>query len=600
MLRLRGQMRVAAISPRMIAQWLFASLLVVAHAASVAAFQPTQVTVTSGFTLHAPRQGNASLPIKTNGLHVSVAKRDWPGDPGYHQCDVTVSAVVPRSSERVITVRLELTDSWFRWNRDHGDIAVTGVVVIPPGEASASSTMLLPEHRAWQNVKLDVWDDGEALKDMTDQTYLSSYGRTTQGDPAILAIGASHNFPDTSIDGWKRAFNAGLLDLPTDWLAYTSVDVAIIDRKLLGDLIAKHPARWKAMRAWIATGGNLWIYGVQDSDVRRGELAELLDLVPKSDGESESPNVPWQAVQNVSSGAMWIRLGGGVVVALEMKTPRNATVAWKWITDAAGTGRTDWSSRNGVTFDGANPDFWTLTIPGVGLPPIGTFQILITLFVIAIGPVNYAMLRRRNRLNMMIVTVPLSALAISATLIVYALVADGLSTRMRTRSFTMIDQRRGEASCWARLSYYAGRSHSAGLTFDSNTAVYPMEPDNTGLSQQPTREVVWTDEQRLPRGWLPARTASQLVTVRHRTSGARIDVTEAVGQPSPQAVNRLGCRIERLWLVDNGGQWFRAQAPTMVNRRRSSASIGRAFLHNGKRFTRPPRCATPATGKAAG
>jgi hypothetical protein len=122
----------------------------------------------------------------------------------------------------------------------------------------------------------------------------------------------------------------------------------------------------------------------------------------------------------------------------------------------------------------------------------------------------------------------------------------------------MIDQRRSEASCWARLSYYTGRSHSEGLTFATDTAVYPMEADNTGRSQQPTREVVWTDEQRLPRGWLPARTATQLVTVRHRKSEARVDVTETDGQPAPRAVNRLGCRIEQLWLVDGDGKWFRA------------------------------------------
>ena len=113
-----------------------------------------------------------------------------------------------------------------------------------------------------------------------------------------------------------------------------------------------------------------------------------------------------------------------------------------------------WDSRHGLTPDSANVEFAKLLVPGVGLAPVTEFRVLITLFVLLIGPINYWLLKRAKRLHLMVLTVPAAALVTTLALFGYAILADGFDTRVRAQSFTTLDQRTGEAACWARLSYY--------------------------------------------------------------------------------------------------------------------------------------------------
>ncbi|HEX3869785.1 MAG TPA: hypothetical protein VHV77_05085, partial [Pirellulales bacterium] len=403
------------------------------------------------------------------------------------------------------------------------------------------------------------WDDGQELPDMSAQQYLP-FASSDEGT-RILALGSRSDFPDIGNDKWQHVAVAEPGELPDNWLAYTNLDVVVMNPTQLSEVVEKHPRRFAALRAWVTTGGNLWVYNVPASDQRRAELSALLDALPTDvDSDTVAPAERWRDPDpsvSVNRGKfVWRPLGCGVVVAFEAKRTRSGNLNWTSVCDCAGQGRTDWQSRHGVSFAGSNNDFWTLTIPGVGLPPIKTFYILITVFVVAIGPVNYVLLRRRHRLNLMAVTVPVSAALVSGGLLIYALIADGLDTRMRTRSLTQIDQRRGEAVCWSRLSYYAGRARSAGLKFATDTAIYPLDAEvSRSAGTRPTREISWTDDQHLGRGWLLARTATQLVTVRHRVSDMRLDI-EQRDEASPRAVNRLGCHLKRLWLVDGDGQWY--------------------------------------------
>ena len=68
-----------------------------------------------------------------------------------------------------------------------------------------------------------------------------------------------------------------------------------------------------------------------------------------------------------------------------------------------------WDSRHGMTPDSANAEFAKLLVPGVGLAPVTEFRVLITLFVLLIGPLNYWLLKRAKRLHLMVLTVPLAA-----------------------------------------------------------------------------------------------------------------------------------------------------------------------------------------------
>jgi hypothetical protein len=198
-------------------------------------------------------------------------------------------------------------------------------------------------------------------------------------------------------------------------------------------------------------------------------------------------------------------------------------------------------------------------VPGVGLAPVTEFRLLITLFVLAIGPLNYWLLLRANRLYLILFTVPLTALALTSALFGYAFVSDGLATNIRVRSFTHLDQSTGEAVCWARLSYYAGLAPGRGLSMPQDIAVYPILPGwrDSGDSgpHAVTRKVEWTDDQqRLASGWVRSRVPVQLFSVRARKSPHRLHL-EPFGDKL-RATNALGSRIKFLAAVDPAGNIF--------------------------------------------
>ncbi len=184
---------------------------------------------------------------------------------------------------------------------------------------------------------------------------------------------------------------------------------------------------------------------------------------------------------------------------------------------AIGLRRTQrWDTRHGMTPDSANTEFAKFLVPGVGLAPVTEFRVLITLFVLLIGPVNYWFLKRVKRLHLMVLTVPLAALVTTLALFAYAILADGFDTRVRAQSFTTLDQRTGEAACWTRLSYYSGLAPGNGLSMPADVALYPILPAWAGdLNFAEERQVIWApDGARLKQGWLNSRTPTQYLTVR--------------------------------------------------------------------------------------
>jgi hypothetical protein len=217
-----------------------------------------------------------------------------------------------------------------------------------------------------------------------------------------------------------------------------------------------------------------------------------------------------------------------------------------------------WESRHGFTPEAGNVEFAKLLVPGVGLAPVTEFEVLITLFVIVIGPLNYWLLRRFKRLHLLVLTVPLAAAVTTVSLFAYAIVADGFDSRVRAYSYTTIDQRSGEAACWARISYYCGLSPGDGLEIPTDVAMYPIEPTWAGDQRYAEEKfTVWDgDTQRLTRGWLSSRTPTQYLSVRSHKSTHRLEVLDAGDKV--RVKNELGTNIKWLVIVTESGKMFSA------------------------------------------
>lgn len=309
----------------------------------------------------------------------------------------------------------------------------------------------------------------------------------------------------------------------------------------------------------------VFVEGADEVDV---DTSDMGGMGGPAEGEEASENAESEPPREPADPETRLRfvfrqVNMGMIVAVGDEDPFTDPAAWgargwSWMLNCLGSKRFLWYQRFGMSGVRKNGDFWDFLIPGVGLAPIMAFRILITLFVLFIGPVNYWLLRRWRSLHLLVVTVPLSAAVVTVAIFAYALVADGLGTRVRARSFTRIDQRRGQAACWARLSYYTGLAPVGGLRFPSDVVVIPMKPVPADRRTR-TRELIWEEDQWLSSGWLPARTPTQMIAVRSRASALGLSVTETEATPGVvQVANRLGTPIRQLVVRSKGGQYFRA------------------------------------------
>lgn len=215
-----------------------------------------------------------------------------------------------------------------------------------------------------------------------------------------------------------------------------------------------------------------------------------------------------------------------------------------------------WDARHGLVPDEANLDFTNLLVPGVGLAPVNAFRVLITLFVLLIGPVNYWLLRRWGRLQLMVLTVPVAAGVITAGLFAYAIASDGFGSQVRAHSFTTLDQRTGESACWTRLSYYSGLAPGE-LTMPSDIILYPIIPGwsrgSVDAHVRTKRDVVWDEDQAtLGRGWLRSRTPTQYLSIRARKSPHRLEFAAPSGKL--RVTNKLDAAIQYVAVIDEANK----------------------------------------------
>lgn len=608
-------------------------------------------------TLWAASGGSAALPNtpppgvkrpKPSGLSLTVVS-SWLASNGYRPVTVSIVPTSPVTADRTLMIQLTPVETTNYYNMRRGYLGITQQVDIPAQSGPVTATISVPQYDAWGQLKIEVFEDGELVEDLSADTVYPNAEGGLNGSvsvnnvtnspnvgrtPAVMQIGGAESDSSTILQrtyfspwAWlcvdvpdqqpPAAMGSGMTNplqlaimpkltaasLPERWIDYSGVDVYYVSLPKLQNFAATMPRKWAAIRAAVAAGANLWVYDVGNNFEQVTTLEKLLDLPPVTggattadnsqapgnwsppnpEGEFGGPVVDGNVFDNTTVAPpstaskrrllpfVFRSLGCGQVVAISASDPAAPSFNWNWLLNTAGTKRLIWTARHGLLLGGNvryenAADFWEFLIPGVGLTPVLQFQLLISLFVIGIGPVNYFLLRRWRRLNLLLITVPASAAVVTLLLFGYALIHDGLGVRVRARSFTQLDLRRGEAVCWSRLSYYAGMSPSKGLTFPGDVAVYPLEQDPVdyrGVKQRPV-ELTWQAaeaagglaSQHLSSDWLPARTPKQFITVRSRKTEARLAIVEIKPGQAIQVENRLGTRITAIAVSDATGTKF--------------------------------------------
>ena len=391
-----------------------------------------------------------------------------------------------------------------------------------------------------------------------------------------------------------RVAMASYHDLSSRWIDFTCFDIIVVSWTDLQSMQRKFPQVWQAVRAYVATGPVLWVYDV--SPQQRADLEELLEIraedlviepwneplavqrkaeVPEldnsgyyvdevrvvEDSTAVESQAPPQDAPVVEPTFVWRRLDLGAVVAMESEEFPSDTEEVGWVLNSVGPERWMWQRRHGMSMHRRNDDYWSMLIPGVGRAPVAAFLVLISVFMVVVGPANYWLLLRARRLYLLLVTVPVGAAVFAASLFAYALVSDGFGTRVRVRSFTYLDQDAGRAVSWSRQSYYAGLSPSGGMRFPLDTAIYPVEHLPRGEYDQGhlSRQLVWTDEQVLASGYLPARRLMQYLVIRSSESSSRIIVQPGDEDGALDVSNALGADIAELYVCDSQGGIYRCR-----------------------------------------
>ncbi|MEZ6115061.1 MAG: hypothetical protein R3C28_00585 [Pirellulaceae bacterium] len=390
-------------------------------------------------------------------------------------------------------------------------------------------------------------------------------------------------------------------NIPDHWLGYTCIGITVISTDDLQVLQTDYPQRWDALQTALKTGGVLVVYDEAEADsqpvadtVRKAFTNDTLgnwrdpssvyghaiprNVIPSDynnnflqrtgidsirhrpeeedrfytdeDGNSIVPKAP--AASFVTASYV-----GGHVVAVQGDPFSEPPYYWDWILREVGPDNWQWHRRNGFSTVRNNVRFWDWMIPGVGAAPVGAFVILITLFVIVIGPVNYFWLQHWKRLYLILFTVPLGAGLVTIALLTYSILHDGLGTRIRIRSFTSLTAD-NEMTAWSRQTYYAGLAPSGGMTFDQNTAVFVVDPDPYDAPKE--REVDWVDSQRLGNGYLRSRVLSQFATMTTKTQSPEFSIQAIQEDGQIRVTNHSQVMLEHVICKGLDGKTYYGEA----------------------------------------
>jgi len=332
------------------------------------------------------------------------------------------------------------------------------------------------------------------------------------------------------------------------WLSYSRYDGIVLMRDELEGL-ARGPADSQAIRTaliqYVEAGGVLVVLDA-------GALA-----LPASWKRNQATR---EGIQTSSGGfGLCLQIDNGDTSKWPDTTWNNVTPTW------CQTANPYQAERSLMDANKALP-----IVEDLGLPLRGLF-VLLLLFTIVIGPCNIWLLARWKRRIWLLWTVPVISLLTCTAVFGYMIFAEGWQGRTRVVAFTLLDETEQRATTLGRSASYSPLTPSDGLHFSQDTQLTMQGMDGSGASAV-ICEIDWSRDQHLRRGWVSARVPAHFQLRRSEVKRLeRLPVTrEADG--SLQVTNQLGASIRKLWLADEKGRIYTAEAINMGQRAELTAT----------------------------
>ncbi len=372
--------------------------------------------------------------------------------------------------------------------------------------------------------------------------------------------------------------------LPDSWLGYSGIDVVIVDAATLVE--SMDDGQRSELLRWVSTGGALLI---SNTDQLANQLADVNDAV-QSVGWNlkqrwETLNLETRRFVGTNRAKvdfdMRLRRVGilfGTIIAcdeniLEARSFSNYTElldrgsrvaetfhsgdtrpALQFAFESIPAKNQSWKVRYGASPKFEATGFLEFLNSGVRKIPVWGFISLITLFAFCIGPLNYLVLRRKNKLGLLLVTTPIIALITSLLLIAWTTVANGTDTRVRLRSISFLDQTSQSMVSQTRMAVFSGVTRRDGLQFEPQTMVTPLWPDGDAFQGG---TIDWTDSQVMKNGFLKANNRTQFYLTTPRTERGRLLFDQDGSKMKVR--NGLEWNIEYLLVRNKDGKYFFGQ-----------------------------------------
>ncbi|MFN7971944.1 MAG: hypothetical protein U0166_06285 [Acidobacteriota bacterium] len=298
-----------------------------------------------------------------------------------------------------------------------------------------------------------------------------------------------------------------------EWLAYSGVLGMVLARDDADRLSA--PAR-EALASWVRLGGILLLVG--DRAAPEG----------------------WPAMQAFEHESYVVRVMGfgRVITADEHGWEEAASETW----------------RTSGTLSQPMSDLEFPVVEGSGIPVITLFVMMIG-YVLVIGPANLIVLGKMKKLVWLVVTIPAISFATSGTILLWAILAEGVTPVVRLDGFTILDQRMQRATTIGRVGYYAPLAPSQGLRLPYEAEVLQM----TGLDRRAGTAVDWSTCQHHRGGVVPARTPVHFSWRSDAERRERLEIHPTMAG-GIEVVNGLSVAIEDLYVASDDGHIFRGRA----------------------------------------
>jgi hypothetical protein len=273
-------------------------------------------------------------------------------------------------------------------------------------------------------------------------------------------------------------------DLPEDWRLFTCFPIVVVDGRASVSAEVQD-----ALRRYAFAGGSVVVAAAEQ--LPSGPLRDLATASPGGAGSHGLGQIAATPAFGGDTTAMRVRLA-----------------------ELPPLGRGLWPAAKNL--------FAQQDIADLGQAPVAMFVLVILLFAILVGPVNFLVLRRRRRPLLALVTVPLLGFGTTFVILGYGVFHDGFGVRGVVTSWTMLDQARHEATTIAARSLFAGLAPSE-LTMPADALVLSLRAGAT-RRDWPDRWHWDADRERLDGGVLPSRTVTPLLSVQQGTARQRLTV----------------------------------------------------------------------------